>query len=114
MGKKGGQIGPSRAGLRPAVAGQILKFRHPKELCSLGVLLRIVSGEGWGRRRFQEEEGAGEEMGPETPSPPFCLPEGGGRLPRAPTYGYASTGKGRPPPGEPPGEREASPREAPS
>ena len=89
-------------------------FRHPKELCSLGVLLRIVSGEGWGRRRFQEEEGAGEEMGTETPPPPFCLPEGGGRLPRAPTYGYASTGKGRPPPGEPPGEREASPREAPS
>ena len=56
-------------------------FRHPKELCSLGVLLRIVSGEGWGRRRFQEEEGAGEEMGPETPSP--LLPAG--RWREAPT-----------------------------
>ena len=59
------------------------QFRHPKELCSLGVLLRIVSGEGWGRRRFQEEEGGGEEMGPETPSPPPPLPAG--RWREAPT-----------------------------
>ena len=28
LSKKGGQIGPSRAGLRPAVASQILKFRE--------------------------------------------------------------------------------------
>ena len=57
-------------------------IRHPKELCSLGVLLRIVSGEGWGRRRFQEEEGAGEEMGTETPPSPL-LPAG--RWREAPT-----------------------------
>jgi len=71
-----------------------------------GVGKEEVSGGGRG--------GGGDGTGNPLPPPPFCLPEGGGRLPRAPTYGYASTGKGRPPPGEPPGEREASPREAPS
>ena len=81
------------------------------------MLFRIVSGEGWGRRRFQEEEGAGEEMGPETPSPlPPLLPakklrEGY----RAHVRVRAHVVRGLPPRrGSRPGEREASPRDAPS
>ena len=79
------------------------------------MLLRIVSGEGWGRRRFQEEEGAGEEMGPETPLPPLLparkLREGS----RAHVRVRAHVVRGLPPRrGSRPGEREASPRDAPS
>ena len=95
----------------PRKALNPLMFRHPKELCSLGVLLRIVSGEGWGRRRFQEEEGAGEEMEPETPPPFACRKVAGGShgRPRTGTRPRARGGlppgsrpvSGRPPPGRP-------------
>ena len=69
------------------------------------MLFRIVSGEGWGRRRFQEEEGAGEEMGPETPPP--LLPAG--RWREAPTGAHVRVrahGEGDASPrGSRPGER---------
>ena len=91
------------ARLKPNFSYDLMLFQAPQGTLFRAVLLRIVSGEGWGRRRFQEEEGAGEEMGPETPlPPPFACQKVAGGLPR-PRAGTRPRGEGAAsPPGQPP------------